>query len=203
MWDRWHKGESLHSIARLFGRSHSSIQGVLARSGGIRPPQRRRSRRALTLSEREEISRGVFAGQSLRSIAASLARAPSTVSREINRNGGRRRYRASKADQCAWDRAHRAKTCKLAQNPALARAVAKKLKKRWSPEQIAGWLKRAYPDDENHQVSHETIYKSLFIQARGALKKELLQHLRKTRAMRRSHHKNLKGDGLGQITGAV
>jgi len=203
MFDRWHKGESLNSIARHFGRSHSSIQGVLARTGGIRPPQRRRSRRALTLSEREEISRGVFAGQSLRSIATTLRRAPSTVSREINRNGGRRRYRASKADQCAWDRAHRAKTCKLAQNPALARAVAKKLKKRWSPEQIAGWLKRAYPDDENHQVSHETIYKSLFIQARGALKKELLQHLRKTRAMRRSRHKSLKGDGLGQITGAV
>ncbi len=203
MWDRWHKGESLHSIAGHFGRSHSSIQGVLARTGGIRPPQRRRSRRALTLSEREEISRGVFAGQSLRSIAASLGRAPSTVSREVNRNGGRRRYRASKADQSAWDRAHRAKTCKLLQNPALARAVAKKLKKRWSPEQIAGWLKHAYPDDENCQVSHETIYKSLFIQARGALKKELLQHLRKTRAMRRSRHKSLKGDGLGQITDAV
>ena len=101
MWDRWRKGESLHSIARHFGRSHSSIQGVLARTGGIRPPQRRRSRRALTLSDREEISRGVFAGQSLRSIAASLGRAPSTVSREVNRNGGRRRYRASKAEQCA------------------------------------------------------------------------------------------------------
>jgi len=184
-------------------RSHSSIQGVLARTGGIRPPPRRRSRRALTLSEREEISRGVFAGQSLRLIAASLGRAPSTVSREVNRNGGRRRYRASKADQSAWDRAHRPKTCKLVQNPALARAVAKKLKKRWSPEQIAGWLKHAYPDDENCQVSHETIYKSLFIQARGALKKELLQHLRKTRAMRRSRHKSLKGDGLGQITDAV
>jgi len=203
MWDRWHKGESLNSIARHFGRSHSSIQGVLARTGGIRPPQRRRSRRALTLCEREEISRGVVAGQSLRSIAASLGRAPSTVSREVNRNGGRRRYRASKADQSAWDRAHRPKTCKLVQNPALARAVAKKLKKRWSPEQIAGWLKHAYPDDENCQVSHETIYKSLFIQARSALKKELLQHLRKTRAMRRSRHKSLKGDGLGQITDAV
>jgi IS30 family transposase len=203
MWDRWQKGESLNSIARLFGRGHSSIQGVLARTGGIRPAQRRRSRRALTLFEREEISRGVFAGQSLRSIAASMGRAPSTVSREINRNGGRRHYRASKADQSAWDRAHRPKTCKLVHNPALARAVAKKLKKRWSPEQIAGWLKDSFPDNENHQVSHETIYKSLFIQARGALKKELLQHLRKTRAMRRSRHKSLKGDGLGQITDAV
>jgi len=203
MWDRWQKGESLHSIARHFGRSHSSIQGVLARTGGIRPPQRRRSRRALTLSEREEISRRVFAGQSLRSIAASLGRAPSTVSREVNRNGGRQRYRASKADQCAWDRAHRPKTCKLAQSPALARIVASKLQLEWSPEQIAGWLKYTYPDDENFTVSHETIYKSLFIQARGALKKELLQHLRKTRSMRRSRHKSLKGGSLGQITGAV
>jgi IS30 family transposase len=203
MWDRWQKGESLHSIARLFDRHHSSIQGVLSRTGGIRPPQRRRSHRALTLSEREDISRGVFAGQSLRSIAAMLGRAPSTVSREISRNGGRRRYRANKADQCAWDRAHRPKTCKLVQNTALARLVASKLQLEWSPEQIAGWSKQAYPDDDNQQVSHETIYKSLFIQARGALKRELIQHLRKTRAMRRSRHKTLKGDGLGQITGAV
>jgi IS30 family transposase len=203
MWDRWQKGESLNSIARLFGRSHSSIQGILARTGGIRPPSRRRSRRSLSLAEREDISRGVFAGQSLRSIAVTLGRAPSTVSREINRNGGRRRYRASKAEQSAWDRAHRPKTCKLVDNPALGRIVAKKLKQLWSPEQIAGWLKYTYADDENRQVSHETIYKSLFIQARGALKKELLQHLRKTRAMRRSRHKSLKGGGLGQITGAV
>jgi IS30 family transposase len=203
MWDRWQKGESLQTIAQLFGRNHSSIAGILSRTGGIRPPPRRRSRRALTLSEREEISRGAFAGQSLRSIATTLGRAPSTVSREINRNGGRRCYRASKADQCAWDRAHRPKTCKLALNPALARIVASKLQLEWSPEQIAGWSKQAYPDDENYQVSHETIYKSLFIQARGALKKELLQHLRKTRAMRRSRHKSLKGEGLGQITGAV
>ena len=203
MWDRWQKGESLHSIARLFGRHHSAIQGILSRTGGIRPPQRRRSRLTLTLTEREEISRGVVAGQSLRSIAASLGRAPSTVGREVKRNGGRRRYRASKAEQCAWDRAHRSRTCKLAQSPALARIVASKLQLEWSPEQIAGWLKYTYPDDENYQVSHETIYKSLFIQARGALKKELLQHLRKTRAMRRSRHKSLKGGGLGQITGAV
>ncbi len=186
MWDRWQKGESLNSIARHFGRSHSSIQGVLARTGGIRPPRRRRSRLALTLREREEISRGVVVGQSLRFIAATLGRAPSTVSREINRNGDRRRYRASQAEQSAWDRAHRRKTCKLVENRALAGVVAKKLKKRWSPEQIAGWLKRSYPDDENHQVSHETIDKSRFIQARGAFKKELLQHLRTTRARRRS-----------------
>ncbi len=203
MWDRWQKGESQQSIARHFGRSHSSIQGLLARTGGIRPARRRRSCIALTLAEREEISRGVVAGQSLRSVAASLGRAPSTVSREINRNGGRRRYRANKAEQAAWDRAHRPKTCKLVQNRTLAGIVAKKLKKLWSPDQIAGWLKYTYPDDENFQVSHETIYRSLFIQARGALKKELLQHLRKTRAMRRSRHKNLRDEGLGQITDAV
>ena len=145
MWDRWQKGESLNSIARLFGRHHSAIQGILARTGGIRPPERRRSRRALTLSEREEISRGAVAGRSLRSIAASLGRAPSSISREIKRNGGRRRYRASKADQSAWDRAQRPKICKLVQNRALARIVAKKLQLQWAPRQIAGWLKHTYP----------------------------------------------------------
>ena len=203
MWDRWQQGESLNSIARLFDRHHSAIQGILSRTGGIRPPERRRSRLALTLAQREEISRGVVAGLSLRSIAASLSRAPSTVSREINRNGGRRRYRASKAEQSAWDRAHRPKTCKLVENRALARVVASKLQLEWSPEQIAGWLKYTYPDDENFTVSHETIYKSLFIQARGALKKELLQHLRKTRAMRRSRHHTQKTDNHGRITDAV
>jgi len=203
MWDRWQKGESLHSIARLFGRHHSAIQGILSRTGGIRPPQRRRSHRALTLAEREEISRGVIAGQSFHSIAASLGRAPSTVSREANRNGGRRHYRVNKAEQAVWDRAHRPKTCKLAHNRALARIVAGKLKLEWSPRQIAGWLKRTHSDDENYQVSHETIYRSLFVQARGALKKELLQHLRKTRAMRRSRHHTQKTADHGRITGAV
>jgi IS30 family transposase len=203
MWDRWQQGESLNSIARLFDRHHSAIKGVLARSGGIRPLVKKRSRLALTLAEREEISRGVVAGQSLRSIAASLGRAPSTVSREVNRNGGRRQYRASKADQATWDRADRPKTCKLAQNRALARVVAKKLQLQWSPRQIAGWLKRTYPDDETHQVSHETIYRTLFIQARGALKKELLQHLRKTRAMRRSRHHTQKRADHGRISDAV
>ncbi len=203
MWDRWQKGESLNSIARLFDRHHSAIQGILSRTGGIRPLQRTRSQRALTLAEREEISRSVIVGQSLRSIAASLGRAPSTVSREVNRNGGRRRYRASAADQCAWDRAHRAKTCKLVDNRALARIVASKLQLEWSPEQIAGWLTYTYPNDENYQVSHETIYRSLFIQARGALKKELLQHLRKTRAMRRSRHHTQKTADHGRITDTV
>ncbi len=203
MWDRWEKGESLNSIARHFGRSHSSIQGILSRTGGIRPAPRRRSLLALTLLEREEISRGAATGRSLRSIAELLHRAPSTVSREINRNGGRKRYRASTAEQAAWARAHRPKTCKLANNRALARIVAKKLKLHWAPRQIAGWLKRHYPGDENMQVSHETIYRTLFIQARGALKKELIKHLRRTRAMRRSRHHTQKGPDHGQIVDAV
>ena len=203
MWDRWQRGDSLATIARLFDREHSSVQRIFQERGGIRPPQRRRSRRSLTLSEREEISRGVAAGHSLRSIAASLGRSPSTVSREIERNGGRDRYRASRADQAAWDRAQRPKPCKLVINRRLARIVAQKLRRFWAPEQIAGWLKRKYPDDENNQVSHETIYRSLFIQARGALKKELLQYLRSKRAMRRSRHKSLKGEGLGMITDTV
>ncbi len=203
MWDRWQKGESLNSIARLFDTSHSAISGVFSKTGGIRPPQRRRSRMALTLAEREEISRGVATGQSLRCIASSLRRAPSTVSREVNRNGGRQPYRANKAEQAAWDRAHRAKTCKLMQNRALALVVAEKLQLEWSPRQIAGWLKYTYPDDENFQVSHETIYLTLFIQARGALKKELLQHLRRKRAMRRSRHHTQKTKDHGKITNTV
>jgi IS30 family transposase len=203
MWDRWQAGDSTYEIAGLFDRGHSSVQGVLAETGGIRPRRRSRSRLALTLAEREEISRGLVAGQSLRAIAASLGRAPSTVSREINRNEGRRRYRASGADQAAWDRARRPKTCKLVENRALARIVARKLKGLWSPEQIAGWLKYTYPDDENFQVSHETIYKSLFIQARGALKKELLQHLRRTRVMRRGRSHTQKTATHGRITGTV
>ncbi len=203
MWDRWQKGDSLHDIARLFDRHHTSVRGIIARSGGIRPARRRRSRLALTLAEREEISRGVVSGCSIRSMALLLGRAPSTVSREIRRNGGRGRYRASQADQAAWDRAGRPKTCKLVENRALAYIVATKLQLEWSPQQISGWLKRTYPNDESYQVSPETIYRSLFIQARGALKKELLQHLRRKRAMRRSRHKNLRGEGLGQITEAV
>ena len=203
MWDRWQKGESLNAIARLFDRHHPSIQRILAETGGIRPAPRRRSRLSLTLAEREDISRGVVAGRSIRSIASGLCRAPSTVSRETRRNGGLRRYRASKADQAAWGRAHRPKTCKLMENRALARIVASKLQLEWSPEQIAGWLKRTYPDDESYQVSHETIYRSLFIQARGALKKELLQHLRRTRGMRRSRHHTQKTDDHGRITDTV
>jgi IS30 family transposase len=184
MWDRWQAGDSLREIAQLFNRHHSSVRGIFKRFGGMRPPTRRRSARSLTLAEREEISRGIAARLSLRSIALRLGRAPSTVSRELRRNGGRHSYRASQADEAAWDRARRPKTCKLAGDRALARQVAARLKLQWSPEEIAGWLRRTYPHDENRQVSHETIYKTLFIQARGALKKELLAHLRQTRAMR-------------------
>src|SRR5215470_6568813 len=203
MWDRWQKGETLHQIARLFDRHHSAIQGILAETGGIRPAERHRSSQALTLSEREDISRGVVAGRSIRSIAASLGRAPSTVSRELHRNGGAGGYRASRADQAAWARACRPKVCKLVRNRALAQLVASKLCLEWSPEQIAGWLKRSYPNDPTYQVSHETIYRSLFIQARGALKKELMAHLRRTRGMRRSRHYTQKTGIHGRIVDAV
>jgi len=203
MWERWQKGESLQQIAQLFDRNHSSIQPILAATGGIRPAPRCRSRLALTLAEREEISRAVVAGHSIRSIAAQLGRAPSTISREIKRNGGQECYRASQADQSAWDRGRRPKTGKLAQNRALARIVAGKLQLQWSPEQVAGWLKRTYPDDTSRQVSHETIYRSLFIQARGALKKELVEHLRRSRVMRRSRHHTMKTDHHGRITDTV
>jgi IS30 family transposase len=203
MWERWQKGDSLQQIAQLFDRNHTSVQGILVRTGGIRPAQRHRSRLALTLVEREEISRAVAAGHSIRSMATLLGRAPSTISREIQRNGGQQWYRASQADQAAWDRAQRPKPCKLVQNRSLAGIVAGRLQSLWSPEQIAGWLKRTYPDDEARQVSHETIYRSLFIQARGALKKELLQHLRRTRVMRRSRHHTQKTGTHGRIVDAV
>ena len=203
MWDRWEKGESLYQIAQLFDRGNSSIHRILAETGGIRPAQRCRSTLALTLAEREEISRAVVAGHSIRSVAARLGRAPSTISREIARNGGQGCYRASKADQAAWDRSRRPKICKLGTNRTLANIVAGKLQGFWSPEQIAGWLKLTYPDDETYQVSHETIYRSLYIQARGVLKKELQQHLRRTRAIRRSRHHTQKTDNHGRIKDTV
>jgi IS30 family transposase len=156
MWDRWKAGDSLQQIAQLFDRNHSSIQRILAETGGIRPVARRHSRLALTQTEREEISRALAVGQSIRQIALRLERAPSTVSREINRNGGRRSYRANQAEQAAWERARRPKRCRLAQFPKLAQLVAEKLQIQWSPEQIAGWLKRTYPDATYH-VSHETL----------------------------------------------
>ena len=203
MWERWQKGESLQQIAQLFDRNHSSIQRILAETGGIRPAQRSRFRMALTLAEQGGMLCAVVAGHSMLSMAMSRGRAPSTISREIGRNGGQGGYRASQAEQAAWDRARRPKTCKLAENRTLAHIVADKLQVQWSPEQIAGWLQRTYQGDENYQVSHETIYRSLFIQARGALKKELLEHLRRTRVIRRSRHHTQKTDDHGRITDAV
>src|SRR5246500_1229503 len=203
LWDRWQRGESLKAIGRAFGKPSSSIYFQVSPSGGIRPAPRRRSRLALTLSEREEISRGIAVHRSAKSMAGLLGRSPSTVIREINRNGGYDGYRAALADENAWIRARRPKRCKLATNPWLRQAVASKLRLNWAPEQIAGWLKRAHPEDENCQVSHETIYRSLFVQARGVLKKELLCHLRSKRSMRRSRPVDPNGDKRGHIKDIV
>src|SRR5664279_1324489 len=202
LWDRWQRGESLTAIGRTFGKPSSSIRNQLAPHGGIRPASRRRSQLALTLPEREEISRGLASHQSARSIARLLGRSASTVSRELKRNGGYDRYRAAPAEQ-AWARSRRPKRFKLATSPWLRRAVTRKLRLNWSPEQIGGWLKRSHPGDECHCVSHETIYRSLFVQARGVLKKELLGYLRSKRTIRRSKRAGLIGDGRGQIKDIV
>ncbi len=203
MWDRWKKGSTLHDIARLFNRGHSSVQRILQEAGGFRPRTRKRSILSLTLDERETISRGIAMDLSMRTIATKLGRSPSTVSREIRRNGGYASYRAVAADKAAWRRALRPKPCKLAGQLNLKNLIARKLQCHWSPEQIAGWLKRQYPNDEHYHVSHETIYKSLFIQTRGVLKKELLACLRSRRVMRRSRYSSLKRKGLGTIVDAV
>jgi transposase, IS30 family len=203
LWNRWQRGESLKAIGRAFGKPSSSIYFQVAPHGGIRPAPRRRSRLALTLSEREEISRGIAAHRSARSMARLLGHSPSTVSREISRNGGYDRYRAALADEKAWARARRPKRCKLANSPRLRQAVASKLRLNWSPQQIAGWLKRAHPEDEFCRVSHEAIYRSLFVQARGVLKKELLGHLRSKRTMRRPKRADPNGDRRGQIKDIV
>src|ERR1700727_11003 len=203
IWDRWQAGESMSSIGRRFDRESSSVFSLISPTGGIRPPVRHRAKKALTLSEREEISRWLSLRRSLRSIARHLGRSASTVCREASRNGGVDGYWAAGSDQAAWDRARRPKLCKLACHPFLRRTVSIGLRRQWSPEQIAGWLKRTYPGEPQNQVSHETIYRSLFIQARGVLKKELLEHLRAKRTIRRSRHASLKRNGLGQIKDAV
>ena len=203
LWSRWKSGQSMNTIGRAFGRNHGSIFSVLALNGGIVPAVRRRARIALTLAEREDISRGVAAGWSVRRIAEQLSRAPATVSRELARHGGRRRYRAADADSDAWKVARRPKRCLLAVSRKLQRIVASKLSLDWSPEQISGWLKVQYPADEGMRVSHETIYRSLFVQARGVLKKELIGHLRTKRVMRRSRQATTHGQLRGQIVGAV
>ena len=203
LWHRWRKGESITDISRTLGSFRTSVAYVLRRHGGFAPPLRKRAAQALKLAEREEISRGLSAGHSLRQIAERLKRAPSTISREIIRNGGRQRYRATEADKAAWVRARRPKVCRLAQHGKLRRSVAHKLAQDWSPEQIAGWLKCMYPNDETRRVSHETIYKSLFVQTRGVLKKELQKHLRTQRAFRHSRRSSLRGTGRGQIVDGV
>src|SRR5438874_1123059 len=178
VWCRWKAGQSLHEIGRAFGKEHSSIRCLVSRHGGFVPAVRRRSLLALTLREREEISRGLASGSSIREIAKRLDRVASTVSQEVARHGGRPEYRANEADSQAWESALRPKRCLLAIHVKLRKIVASKLILDWSPEQISGWLKIRYPRNESMRVSHETIYRSLFIQARGALKKELVQHLR-------------------------
>ena len=195
LWRRWRAGESLHEIARAFGRRASSIHGMIAAHGGYVPAARRRAPRVLALGEREEISRGLAAGASLRLIARRLGRAPSTVSREVARHGGRRRYRALRADERAWRRARRPKPCKLAREPRLRALVAAKLGEQWSPEQISGWLARTYAGEQALQVSTETIYRSLFVQTRGVLARELTAQLRTRRTMRRSKQASRKGGG--------
>ena len=162
----------MSSIGRRFDRASSSVFSVISPTGGIRPADRKRGSRALSLAEREEISRGLSVSEPLRAIARRLGRSPSTISREVRRNGGGARYRATASDQAAWDRALRPKPCKLACSPSLAQAVSVKLRRKWSPEQIAGWLRRSFPKEPHRQVSHETIYRSLYIQARGVLKKD-------------------------------
>ena len=204
LWERWRAGQCVSDIARaLERRNKSGVQRILALGGGISPPVRRRAAGALKLEEREEISRGIAAGQSMRRIAASLGRAASTVSREVKRNAGRGAYRASEADTGAWARALRPKRCRLATYARLRWRVAEKLALQWSPEQISGWLKRDFPAEEGMQVSHETIYRSLFVQARAVLKKELMRHLRTARQMRQAKGRTTKSRPLGQIVDAV
>jgi len=203
MWKRWRAGQSLHEIGRALGKEHNVIYILLARHGGITPVARRRSRWALTLAEREDISRGIAGGCSLRIIAQRLNRAFSTVSREVARHGGRAQYRASEADQQAWESALRPKPCLLATHCKLQEIVASKLIQDWSPEQISGWLKQHYPDNKSLRVSHETIYRSLFLQARGALKQELVRHLRSQRRIRRSRHSSIHGHSQGRIVDAI
>lgn len=200
LWRRWKAGETVAQIARTMGKSDLSLFGVVRPYGGIAPRERCRSRLALTLAEREEISRGLCARRSIRQIAQVLGRAPSSVSREIARNTPQWwHYRAHAADQRAWDQALRPKPCHLTEHPQLAKLVARKLRLEWSPQQIAGWLAREYGDAKSMRVSHETIYKSLFIQARGVLKKQLTAHLRRGRTLRRSRQYVFQGSARGVI----
>ena len=203
LWRRWKGGDTLSDIGRALGKHAASVFAVIAGKGGFAPAQRSRKPGSLTLAEREDISRGLAEGRSLRHLARNLKRSPSTISREVIRNGGRRSYRATRAEDRAWEQARRPKPCLLAHSPRLCRLVADKLSDQWSPQQIAGWLKARQGDGEAMTISHETIYKSLFIQARGVLKKELLSHLRSRRIMRRGRTATTAGQTRGQIIGAV
>ncbi len=203
VWVQYRAGVSFAAIGRAIGHTRSSIYAVVRAQGGVAPIVRRRACTALTADEREGISRGVAAGESVRAIARRLGRAPSTISREIERNGGVARYRARDAEDRAWRTARRPKRARLATNAPLQRVVEAKLRLRWSPAQIAGWLRVTYPDDPQYHVSHETIYRSLFMQARGALKQELTAHLRTRRPMRRSKKASKEGQLRGQIVDAV
>jgi IS30 family transposase len=203
LWERWKSGECVADIARSLGRRNKSgVYRILALNGGIAPAPRRRAPVALRLEEREEISRGIAAGRSIRRIARGLGRWPSTVSREIRRDDGCKAYRASQADRRAWERALRPKPCRLARHAALRWRVAQKLALQWSPEQISGWLKWQFPTDQGMRISHEAIYRSLFIQTRGVLKKELTLYLRTARQMRQAKGGNTKS-GRGQILDPV
>ena len=203
LWRRWREGQSLSEIGRALERRPAHVFNTVRRRGGFSPVSRQRSARHLRMSEREEISRGLFAGWSMRRIAEQIGRSPSTVSREIARHGGGLRYRAEAADVEAWEQGCRPKRCKLADHPRLRGAVARQLRQDWSPEQICGWLRRTYPTDLSMRVSAETIYRSLFIQARGVLKKELVAHLRSRRKFRHSRHTTRVGQPRGQIIDAV
>ena len=203
LWRRWKAGESMSAIGRALDRQAATIFAVLAADGGIARPPRTRAAQALTASEREAISRGLATMASIRAIAREVGRAPSTISREIARNGGPTRYRATAAEDQAWRRAKRPKQCRLALHARLRRAVATRLAADWSPVQISGWLVSQYPDDPTMRVSPETIYRSLYIQARGVLKKELIAHLRRHRPMRRSRRYSTRGQPRGQIIGAI
>jgi IS30 family transposase len=203
VWRWWSEGWSLSEIARAMGKVPGSIHGVIAANGGIVPRRQQRSPTDLTRGEREEISRGLARKDSIRTIAARLTRSPSTVSREVNRNGGPKAYRAERADERAWEQARRPKPCRLRSNQALQRLVSAKLADDWSPQQISGWLARQYGRAHGMYVSHETIYRSLFIQARGVLRKELTSHLRTRRTMRRAKAANTEGQRRGQIRDAI
>jgi len=202
LWSRWRMGQSISEIGRALGKQSGSIHGVLASNGGVTPYVKSRACCALTLAEREEISRGLVEGLSVREIAALLQRAPSTVSREIARNRGRSKYRAALADDRAWIAAKRPKTCLLAKNKKLRKLVAEKLQEDWSPQQISGWL-AATKRGPTMQISHETIYRSLYLKTRGVLQRELIACLRSRRTMRRGKRSSTEGQRRGQIIDAV